>query len=448
MSRLSIADPRATAIAEYDLALNAYLAWSWTDAYVHAQQALALDSSFGLARALVARIRGGPTAAGERNRAAVDAARGNAAEAVIAQAIRAGTTPAAAKLWNTAVELVPNDPLITLDRALALAGNGRVDALRAAAKKFPDHPATKMWLAYYLTPVIFPRPSEADAAEALAAAQDALRLAPNATGSHAAMGHVLERLGREDEALRHLQTATSLTPTGEYAFTLRAEILVHQGKPAEARAAIDSAIILTDNLGNVGTYRTQRALTFLHEGNVPATVAAMEESARSFEASDLRALAATARLYLAIVYAGTNNGKAANEQLALADRYGAARGLLADNSVIVYSLTRQAAAARRALTEYVRLAQQAPPSQVRDENIHRMTGLTLLAEGKPAEAIAELKQGGPNPYSQLGLIEAYVQLGDKKQADAERAGMFARKDFGLISTATPIARLRSGMAKK
>ncbi len=448
MGKLVIADPRATAVTEYELALDAFQAWSNTEGYVHAQRALALDSSFGLARALLARYRAGPSADAERNRAAVDAARGSAAEAVIALAMRAGSTPAAATLWNTAVELVPNDPRVTLDRALSLTGNARVDALRAAVKKFPDHAATKQWLVGYLTQALYPRPSDAEGAEALAAAEAAVRLAPNASGSHTALGRVLEVLGREDEALRHLQAATSMTPTNEFAFTFRAEILEHQGKPAEARAAIDSSIILTDNLGSLGTYRTQRALTFLHEGNVAATIAAMEENARLLEAKDQLASAASARLFLAIVHAGTNNAKAANEQIAMARRLGAAPGTLADNGIIVYSLTRQAVAARKTLDEYVRLAQQVPPSELREQNIHRMTGMTLIAEGRPAEAIPELKQGGPNPYSQLGLIEAYVQLGDKKQAAAERASLFARKDFGIISTAMPLAKLRSGMTKK
>src|SRR5262245_30407734 len=97
---LVIADPRATAITEYLAALDAYQAWSFTDGFVHAQRALALDSSFGLARALVSRYRGGPTAEGERNRAAIDAARGSAVEAVTALAIRAGTGATAPTLWD------------------------------------------------------------------------------------------------------------------------------------------------------------------------------------------------------------------------------------------------------------------------------------------------------------------------------------------------------------
>lgn len=108
----------------------------------------------------------------------------------------------------------------------------------------------------------------------------------------------------------------------------------------------------------------------------------------------------------------------------------------------MYALTKQGAAARKALDSYVELAAAQPP-EIRSENVHRMTGLTLLAEGKAAEAIGELKQGGLNPYAQLGLIEAYKQLGRNKDADAERAAMLARKDFGIASTAMPIVKYRS-----
>jgi hypothetical protein len=211
---------------------------------------------------------------------------------------------------------------------------------------------------------------------------------------------------------------------------------------------MDSAIILADNISQLELYRTQRALTFLHEGNLPATVAAMEENARSLEIMGAPVTAASARLYLAMVLAGGNNAKAANEQVALARRLGAGAVLLTDNSIIVYSLTRQGPAARQALNEYLRLAHGAAPSEALQQNIHRMTGLTLLGEGKPTEAIAELKQGGPNSYSQLGLIEAYVQLGDKKQVDAERATFLARKDYVGNSTAAAIGRYRSMMAAK
>jgi hypothetical protein len=70
-------------------------------------------------------------------------------------------------------------------------------------------------------------------------------------------------------------------------------------------------------------------------------------------------------------------------------------------------------------------------------------GLTLVAEGKGEEALTELRQGGANPYSQLGMIEAYLLMGRTSEADAERAALFARKDVTYASTAMPIARYRA-----
>jgi len=438
--RLTPADPRATAITEYLAALDAYQTWSWTEGAARANRAFDLDSTFGLARALRSRYRGGPTAAAERLRAAQDAVRGSTPEAVIALAINSDGAASAA-LWDVAVKLLPNDPRVAVDRALAFTGRQRIDALREAAKKFSDAPAPRIWLAYYLTPASYDLP-KSDADEAIAVAQEAVRLAPNSTGAHTALGWVLEKVGRDDEAMTHLGHATSMAAPTEAAFLTRAEVLEHQGKLAETRAALDSALLLTENLGSRITYMSDRALTYLHEGNMAATVAALDDAAREARSHGQAPAESGVHATLSIVYAGAGNAKAATEQVAIARRLGATPAALADNSVIVYSLLKDGPAARRALANYVEIAANQPP-EVRGPNVHRMTGLTLVAEGKAAEAIDELKQGSGNPYSQLGLIEAYLQLGKKKEADAERASMIARKDFGIASTATPVAKYRA-----
>ncbi|MGE5731022.1 MAG: hypothetical protein ACM37U_03715, partial [Gemmatimonas sp.] len=226
--RLSLADPRASAITEYLAALDAYQNWSWTEGFPHLQRALAMDSSFGLARALYARYRGGPTASAEAARAARDAVHATAPEAVIALA-NYTTGPASEGLWDLAVKLLPNDPRVALDRALALTGRARIDALRQVASKFPDAPAPRIWLAFHLTNLLFPPRPKADDDEALAAAQEAVRLAPNSTGAHAALGWVYERIGNDAEALVHLGHATSMPMPFEGAFQTRAELLERQG---------------------------------------------------------------------------------------------------------------------------------------------------------------------------------------------------------------------------
>jgi tetratricopeptide (TPR) repeat protein len=440
-NRLSPADPRAAAITEYNAALDAYQSWSWTEGFAHVQRALALDSSFGLARALYARYRGGPTAGAERTRAASDAVRGTAPEAVIALATST-SGEASAALWDVAAKLVPNDPRVALDRALNLAGRERTAALREVTKRFPESAPAKQWLAYSLTVDPFPRPPKADADEALSAAQDAVRLAPNSTGAHSSLGWVYERIGKNEEALVHLGHATSISPPFEGAYQARAELFERLGRIPEARTSLDSAILLTDNLGNRITFMSDRALTFLHEGNLSATLDALEDAARDARAHDQRPAEATVHGLMAIVHAASGNLRGAEEQVAIERRLGATSAALADNTVIVYSLLRQGAAARRALESYVQQAAAQAP-EARAYNVHRMTGLTLLAEGKAVEAIEELKQGGPNPYSQLGLIEAYTQLGRKKDADAERASMLAKQEFSVGSSAMPIVKYRA-----
>ena len=138
--KLNPIDARATAISEYLTALDAYQNLSWTEGFLHAQRAFTADSSFGLARALYARYRAGPNAVAEARRAAADAVSGSTAEAIIALA-NASSGPAAAGLWDLAVKLHPNDPRVATDRALAMGGRARIDALRDVANKFADQRA-------------------------------------------------------------------------------------------------------------------------------------------------------------------------------------------------------------------------------------------------------------------------------------------------------------------
>lgn len=439
--KLNPIDARATAISEYLTALDAYQNLSWTEGFLHAQRAFTADSSFGLARALYARYRAGPNAAAEARRAAADAVSGSTAEAIIALA-NASSGPAAAGLWDLAVKLHPNDPRVATDRALAMGGRARIDALRDVANKFADAAAPRMWLAYSLVNSLTPPRPKSDDEEALAAAQEAVRLAPTSSGAHAVLGFVYERMGREDDAMTHFGHATSMPLPFEGTFQLRAELLERQGKYAEARAALDSAILLTESIDNRASYMTLRALTFLYEGNLAATMAALDDAARDARASRSRDNEAAVHMTMSIVAAGAGNLKLAEEHRAIGRRLGATPGQLADAGVIMYAFARQGPAARKALESYVE-AVAGQPADLRSENVHRQTGLTLVAEGKPDEAIAELKQGGLNPYAQLGLIEAYTQLGRKKEADAERAAMLARRDFGIGSTAMPIVRYRS-----
>jgi hypothetical protein len=145
---------------------------------------------------------------------------------------------------------------------------------------------------------------------------------------------------------------------------------------------------------------------------------------------------------MAVVAAGIHDVAGIDAHFAEAKRLNLGENTLADTRVVANALAGRGDSARAALTDYVRLnpgPAGAPPS----ENIHRMTGLTLLAEGKPQEAIAELQQGGANPYAQLGIIEALIKLGRTTEAEAQRTAMLGRKDTAWGSTSIPIARYRA-----
>ena len=114
---------------------------------------------------------------------------------------------------------------------------------------------------------------------------------------------------------------------------------------------------------------------------------------------------------------------------------------LHDNEVITYYLAGNGTAARKALDAYL-AATREDTSASRKESINRLTGLVLVAEKRPRDAVELLRKGGLNPYAQLGLVDAYHAAGDRKAAAAERAAFMARRNFSYSSTAVPIGRYR------
>lgn len=430
------------AIAQFDAGYRQVHAWFWIAGLGQLERATELDPEFGLARALAARARQGADVMAELDRAAADAARASAVEGALVLAHReaqAQRPQNARALADAAARLAPNDPRVATERALFLTGKPRVEALRETVQRFPDYVGVRLWLAFYLTPdlqVIEPAAGE----EALRVAQEALRLAPGDPGPHTAMAHVLERLGRRSEALTHLGHATRMSPTAEYAHTQLAQIALRDGKPAEARKALDGSIANNASLSFRVAYRRTQALLYLHEGKLQDAVRGMEAVAREAEAQGLKDPAGNAFGTLALVLAGARDAAGFERNLADAKRL---RGPdVEQDEILGYALVGNGTAARRALTTYVEANKDRGLADW-EGTVHRLTGHVLVAENKPAEAVEHLKQGGLNPYAQLGMIEAYRKMGKNKEADAERDALLARKDFGLLSTAVPIARYRA-----
>jgi tetratricopeptide (TPR) repeat protein len=437
---LALANLPEAARSAYLRGVDAYYTWEPLAAYRFMTEALAADSTFGLARTVAAFYRGGPTVAAEGRRATADAVTRPVPEQTVVLANRAAGVNRV-RLLTAARAMMPNDHRLAYDHAIALTGGARIDSLRALSERLPDEVAPKLWLAYYLTLNAFPVPTGQVADEALSVAQAAVRQAPDMGASHAALGHVLERLGRHEEALTHLDQATRLTPDLEWAFVLKAEIHAREGRTSELRAALESAAGASPHVGRQVDYRESRSIALLNEGRAREAMEELTALAREAESKGARAAAAGVHQRMAVLSAGTRDNAAIDAHFTEAQRLGIAEATLADGRVVAYFLAGRAEDVRRALVDYIRL-NSGPPGTPPNANIRRMTGLTLVTEGKVEEAIAELRAGGDNPFAQLGMIEAYLRMGRTADAQAERVAMLRRMDTTWNSIAVPIARYR------
>ncbi|HUF75917.1 MAG TPA: hypothetical protein VMM35_06545 [Longimicrobiales bacterium] len=107
-----------------------------------------------------------------------------------------------------------------------------------------------------------------------------------------------------------------------------------------------------------------------------------------------------------------------------------------------YAIAGEAELARQALEDYIdATAEDRTPGQA--TYIDLITGLVLVAENRPAEALPHLEKGQPNPYADVGLMLAYEQLGRAREAEMKREALLTRTNFGLYSTALPIAKYKA-----
>lgn len=430
---------REAALASIDAAHH----WAPRVAHRHAEGALSIDSTFGLARILRLELSGGTAdyIAAESRRAVSDAAGRVVPEVTYVLARRAAGTWRS-QLLASARAMMPGERRIALDHALSLTGAARLDSLRALSRQFADYAAPRMWLAFHLTdnPLTVRDPN---ADEAVAIAGEAVRIAPTLAGAHVALGHVLVRLGRYDDALPHLTQATTLDAENEPAYNLLAEMFSRDGKlnaVGRARAALDSAIAASPNATIRYNLTRNRALLLAHDGRASDALMELGRLARD-AVTHSAALAATYNQQSATLAAGIGDSARARAFLEEARRLNPAANLTVPE-VHAYGLIRNAAEARRAFEEFVRRVPNPAAPTVAAET-HRLRGFVLLAERRYREALAELALRSDldgNPFRELGVIQAHVALRNPAAADSVRSALLARHNVDLTSVSVAIAR--------
>jgi tetratricopeptide (TPR) repeat protein len=429
------ADLRSDAVAALAAMRNSNL----TEAYNRANAAVTRDSTFGLARGIRAFLVGGPTRADEMRRALADATRLNAANAAVVLSLM---YPAQAPLREAAAKMAPGDTGLAFDHAQNLVGAARINALRELTARYPTYVPAKLWLAYWLagavnTGTVVP-PANVD--EALRVAQEALQLAPTLSAAHTMMGHVLQRLGRDDEAVPHLNHAVARQPVSNMVHFEIAEVAVRNNRWAQARGALDTAAMIAPDVAQKVDYARIRDFMYLAEGSLQAAMTGLARTARDAEAKGLILDAMEAHVWMAHALAANRDGAGAEQHMNEARRLGATPLYHAQQSVYAYATAGDGPRARVAFTEYMRVAPgdtsaAGPPAP------RMFHGLTLLAEKKGELAIAQLAPLPPGDrYIALGLIEAFRVAGRTADATAARNALLARKDVPYRSTVFPIVR--------
>ena len=441
------------AVSELRTSLERYNLWNVKASAEHAKRAIELEPTFGLARTVLAIDVGGPTATAEFQRAATEASSASVVEALLALSARevnAGRAPTGRRLSQLAADLARNDPQVATWRAIQLADTARVNAFRDVVNRFPDYTGAKLWLAYYLTPLGPDLDSirKANFDEAMSVAIAAVKQAPNESATHTAVAHVLISAGKYDEAFGHLAAATKMSPVSEYAYILQGQIATAEGNIPAYRAAIDSFVATTASVGGAFGYRRTRGFVALSEGNAQQAMAEFTQILKDAEAINARGEIGNTHAAMAYVSALTHDTAGVEAHLGAMRATQPPEAGRFDTEVIVYSVVGMPEKARAVLKDYIRVNGPRPDldpftNKLRTIGVHRMTGLVLMAEKKPQEALAEFKQAGNNPFTTLGTIEAYKLMKNNKQADAERAAFFQRKEFSVNSTATAIIRYKA-----
>ncbi|GLC25813.1 hypothetical protein rosag_23260 [Roseisolibacter agri] len=355
------------------------------------RQAVALDSSFGLARVLHAAFAPGLDSAqrmAEATRGMSDAARASTRELLLATALReqiAERRDESAKLFRAAADLYPDDALFAMLAAQNPSGQrapaATVEAFRAVTTRFPSFGAPYNGLAYALLNV-------GDTTAALEAARKQVELAPGQPNPLDSYAEMLQVAGRLDSAARYYADAARADSGFTEAYVGMAELHQLRGRTADARAGLATALRLA-----AGIEDSLRYMTYLAQNRVYA--------------NDLRE-------------AGRQLGAVA--QLAEQRRQMGAAAEAHGNLAVLAALSNDRAGVSQHLEHLRRLRRPADSAQVA-----RTAGLAWLTAGMTDSLRAVVATLPADAH----LARAALATLEKKGEDAQRALEAARNDGPL-----------------
>lgn len=387
------------------------------------EHALALDSTYGLARVFYATFAPQLDQAQRDSVAArgvADAAHGSAAEAKLAAAVGevASNRPAAAQpLFRELAGMYPDNALYAMWSATDWAGTrppaATAEALREVTTRFPSYGAPYNTLAYTLF-------ATGDTAGALAAAAKQVELAPTQPNPRDSYAELLQYTGRLDDAVKHYMEATERAPSFTEGYVGVAEVRQLQHRGADARTALGEALRHAMNLPDSLRYMEYIAQSDVADGRDAQAATQLTEVARLAESRGAKAQAAGAHRDLALLAALRKDTGAVAQQLSEARAAGATETPArerqqAEVGALAYLIAGNADSLRA--------------TAAGRDSAHLVQAMVMLQDGRGEDALREFAMADTTaPIAQELSAEAQARLDHADVARATRQRLLARRD--------------------
>jgi tetratricopeptide (TPR) repeat protein len=279
-------------------------------------------------------------------------------------------------------------------------------------------------------------------------------LEPDQPNPHDSYGEILRMAGKLDAALEQYRMSIRIDPNFGSEVGV-ADTYALMGKEREARDEYARAIVFAPSNGDKVARELQSAVTWIRENNRKQAERALSDVARHAHAAGLARLEAEAHRILGMY---EPDPKAAMKHLQTA------QDVLREEHEISAS-DRDEELARILRVRVTRLAEvqdtssapntvlqletmaQTSRSQVIQLCYHGAAGALLVAQGKFAEAIPHLEEGGADPESMRLLWRAYTSTGATSEAQAI-ASKLAALNLPTVEQALVVPQFRVSLVSR
>ena len=290
---------------------------------------------------------------------------------------------------------------------------GAREAAETALRLAPGLPEAHLAMGGYYQNVI------KDPSQMLEQGRQGLAASPNHPGLMGLAANAESRLGRWQEALAHMERARALDPRSVSANRRLGEALLYVRRYPEALAALDRALALAP--GSLATMEW-KAMVYLAQGNLDGARAFLAAAGAKMEPT---ARVADIARYYDLVWVLDDGQQQLLLRLTPA-AFGEDRAVWAIALAQTYALRGDAAQTRRLAEEAQQAFAAQLGGTPNDSGLHVTRGLALAYLGRREEAIREgeravglmpmSRDASEAPYIQHQMVRIYMILGEKEKA--------------------------------